>query len=690
MLVSYRWLVELCPVDEAAERGAARLTARGLTVDSIDPSVVEDDVVLDVDVPANRPDCLGHLGIARELSAAPGVALRDDLGGPDPAGAPVDATFKVRIEAPDLCARFTASLVRGVTIGRSPAGVVRRLAACGLRSVNNVVDVSNLVLLELGQPIHFYDAATLVEGTVVVRESRTDESVRTIDDEVRPLLPGMLAIADPDRVVGIAGLMGGAETEITASTKDVFVEAAWFSPSSIRSTSRALRLSTDASQRFERGCDPGAPLRAQALACRLLAELCGGVVAPGTIDVVTTQPAPRTATLRAARLTRVLGTSIDSGEIDAAFTALGFRFERPDNDTWTVAVPTWRVDLEREVDLIEEVARHVGYDRIPATLPALVGAPVEGTTHPLDEPARTLLAHLGFLEAFNYAMIAEGDDRSFVGDGAPAAERIENPISDQLSHLRRSILPGLLASVDRNLRRGARDIRLFEVGRVFERMADADSLPREPLRLGIAWTGASYPAHWDGPTGDVALSDIAGVVERVLDSLRPGAQAERVPGADGSGWHPGRSLSWRTGDAPPVAWAGALHPDRRAALDLSRTPFLAEVDLDRLLECPAPGIRYRAVPRVPSAARDLSLVLGPGVAYGDLVRHLRAIPAPAPATFEVRDRYVGEPLDPGEVSLTVRVILQPLDRTLTDERTEEYRRKLVAALEATRSVRLRS
>ena len=361
MLISLRWLRELVPATaEAAEIGR-RLTARGLTVDAV--TVEDDDTVFDVDVPANRPDALGHLGIAREVAASFGLELTPRSSGPV-ADAPLSAVA-VTLPASDLCGRYTARVVRGVTVGPSPAWVVSRLAACGIRSINNVVDASNLVLLELGQPVHFFDLETLNGPAIRVRRANPGESLRTLDGIDRTLTPGMLVIADDARAVALAGVIGGAATEIRAATTDVLVEAAWFSPASVRATAQAFGLSTDASQRFERGCDPEAPPLAQDLAAHLLARLAGGTAAAGRIDVRPSPAVVRTLTVRMARAARMLGYAPSMDEAVGALGAVGLA-PTVRGDEIDVTVPSWRVDLEREADLVEEIGRHLGYDRIPS------------------------------------------------------------------------------------------------------------------------------------------------------------------------------------------------------------------------------------------------------------------------------------------------------------------------------------
>lgn len=685
MLASLQWLRERAPVETDGARVAEILTARGLTVDSVDPNGPGGDTVIEIDVPANRPDCLGHVGIARELAAATGVGL---VLPECPDGLPEVDGYRVTIEAPELCGRFALRRVRGVRVGPSPPEVVERLEACGLRSVNNVVDISNLVMLDVGQPVHFYDAAKLRGGAIGVRAARGGERVTTLDGVEREAPAGAPLIVDAEGVIGLGGIMGGVSTEISEATTEVLVEAAWFRPGPIRRTARRTGLHTDASHRFERGCDPEAPTRAQALAAEWLARWADGTADAAMTDVAVDLPQAASLDVRAARVETLLGYRPDDAEIAGALTALELAPEPAGDGVFRVRIPSWRVDLEREADLVEEVARHLGYDRIPTTFPAASGTPVIGSTHEFEESARSTLATLGFHEAFNYAMIPAGADAPFVDADAVAALPIENPISAELAVLRRSLVPGLLASVDRNLRRGTRDVRLFEVGRVF--FARRDELPEERFLAGFAWVGAASEPHWSGETRLVDLYDVAGVVEATLTALRPGVAFAGGDASRVGGLHPAYGMAWTAPDGTPVARAAALHPDVRDRMDLGAEVWLAEIDLDRTRAVPAATPSHRALPKVPGVVRDLSIVLDAGASYADVERALRSVDSPAPVRFVVADRYAGKGLGDGRVGLTIRVILQPLDETLTEDRVEAYRLELVQAVERSGRGRLRS
>jgi phenylalanyl-tRNA synthetase beta chain len=685
MLISLKWLRELVPAGSDASQIGRRLTARGLTVDAVTGE--GDDTVFDLDVPANRPDALGHLGVAREVAAAFGLPLARRAPAPAEGGAAISGAVSVAIEAPDLCGRYTARVVRGVTVGPSPASVVRRLELCGLRSINNVVDASNLVLLELGQPVHFFDLRAIEGPKIRVRRATDGERLVTLDGIDRALDKTMLVIADALRPVALAGVIGGQATEISASTKDVLIEAAWFLPTSVRSTARALGLSTDASSRFERGCDPEAPSAAQDLAARYLVELAGGTPAPGMIDVRPSRPGARRLTVRLARAERLLGYAPSIDEAVGALDALELAPEAR-GDVIEVTVPTWRIDLEREADLVEEIGRHLGYDRVPSRTPQ--GVPRSSSAphgSDLEEAIRDRMASLGFHEAFSYAMIGPGEDDAFVTADAPSPLALVNPLSETLGFLRRSLLPGLLQAADLNLRRGAAELRLFEVGGVF-RARDVGQLPDEPAHAGFAWSGVAEPLHWSGAARAADAWDAAGLIEDLL-ALVGGARAFQRERADLAGLHPGQSMLWRDDSGRRVAWCGPVHPELAARMGLPAPVLLGEADLDAAARHPAQLPAYRAISRQPATWRDLSLVLDPETSAGSVLAALAGVPSPAPVSMTWLDRYAGPPLAADQVAMTLRVMLHPLERTLTDLEVEAYRAKLLAVLDAVKGVRLR-
>jgi phenylalanyl-tRNA synthetase beta chain len=683
MLFSLQWLRSLCPFDQDAEAIVRRLTGRGLTVDSV--TTFDEDHVLDIDVPANRPDCLGHLGVARELSAATGTALAEPPEMPAGEGDSVESSATIAIDDPERCRRFTATLVRDVEIRPSPEWVARRLEACGLRAINNVVDASNLVMLETGNPVHFYDYERVADATLRARRAEAGERLTTLDGVERRLREDMLVIADGSGASGVAGVMGGADSEIHDGTHHVLIEAAWFDPISVRKTSSRLGLKTDASFRFERGVDPEGVLAAQRLAVRLLSELAGGRVAPGMIDV---EPVPYEApqlSLRSSRLPRLLGYDPGADAAFAALSALGLSPVRSKSDRIDVTVPSWRVDLGREIDLVEEVARHVGYDRIPMTTDGVPTRIVGEPREPIENRVRDYLVAQGFHETYGYAMIGAQDDAPFVPEDLPEGWRLSNPISEAQSRLRRSLLPGLLKALDLNLRRGVEDVRLFEIGPVFLRSQHAET-PSEPMRVGLVWTGAARPRHWSEPVQPVAWFDLAGLIDGLLERVRPRTEIRRQ-GCERPGFHPAHTACWRTASGEMLAWAGRLHPD--LAGDLAAAPWVAELDLGRIVVLPDAVHRFEPIPKLTEITRDLAVVLRPGLDYATILEAFRGIDPPASVSFEAVDRYEGPPLAEGEASLTVRFRLRPEDAALTETEIERYRTALVEVLERDLGVGIR-
>jgi phenylalanyl-tRNA synthetase beta chain len=399
-------------------------------------------------------------------------------------------------------------------------------------------------------------------------------------------------------------------------------------------------------------------------------------------------PEPRTRPvrlLRPERIARLLGSSPEAARVREVLDALGLEPKKCGDSAIETTVPSWRVDLAREEDLVEEVARHIGYDTIPVTLAGLPHPAPAAPAENAEESARSVLSALGFQEAIGYAMIGDGADVGFVPeDGAPAP-RLANPIADALACLRRSLLPGLLQAVDTNHRRGTPDVHVFEVGRVF-RASPAGGRPDERRMAAFAWSGAARPAHWSEPSRAVGYPDVAGVVERLLSGLRPGHGATATPGAPGA-FHPGRSATWRVAEGPILARAGALHPERQRGFD--HALWIAEVDLDAVAALPRAPARFVPLPRLSPVTRDLSLEVSRTRAFGDIAAVLRAVPAPAAAVLDVLDRYEGPPLRADQVAITVRVTLTPDEQTLLEAEIEAYRLELVRAIGGLAGVRLR-
>src|SRR5262245_30735803 len=488
MKFSHAWLQSYVSIREEPAGVGARLTAAGLPLDGIE--IRGGDSVYDLDIVTNRPDCMSHLGVAREYAALTSEPLRPPVasipaGGRPPAagrcaGRPTQEVASVAIEASDLCARYAARSIEGVRVGPSPEWLRRHLESIGQRAINNVVDATNFVLWELGHPLHPFDLNRLEGRRIVVRRARSGERLTTLDGVERALTGDMLVIADAKKAVALAGIMGGEASEIGAATRNVLLESAWFEPVSVRRTARALGLRTDASHRFERGADPEGVLPALDRAAQIIAEIAGGSVGAPPIDVVA-RPQTRSAILfRPARARALLGLDLDEGAMRGALGRLGFAIAPGPDERWSVTPPSFRRDVEREADLIEEVARQRGYDAIPESLPVL---PAEsGGRGSLDETidsARRALQAAGLSEAVNYAMV-EREDCALFTPAVPSPVALTNPLQAGTAFLRTSLLPGLLRNVAHNLDHGLEGVHLFEIGMAF---LPGSPLPQERLRL---------------------------------------------------------------------------------------------------------------------------------------------------------------------------------------------------------------
>src|SRR5262245_45773829 len=540
MKVLVSWMRDFVDVTASPEDIAKTMSVRGFAVEGLE-DVGDADGVIDFEVTGNRPDCMCVIGMARELATAYDLPMRrpvvkgkdsDEETGSSLRLASLKAVEKadidVVIEAPDLCPRY-AGAVADVTVGPSPAWMQARLKAAGVRPISNIVDVTNYVLLEMGQPMHAFDFTKLKAAQIRVRTAKPGESIKTLDGQMRELSADMLVIADAERPVAIAGVMGGTDSEVADRTTVIVLESAYFNPLSVRRTSRKLGLKTEASMRFERGADPRLPVMAMERACALLDAIGAGRARGTVVDRYPARVEPRALRLRRAKIGGLLGVPVPDADIKRILESLGFTL-RPstspnDPESWEVTVPTRRVDVTREVDLIEEVARHYGFDRLPSTFPPLTAAPP-----PLDprigraRHLRSVMTAAGFSEAMTFGFVASTAAAPFAGEGELVP--IANPLSENFAVLRPSALPGLIDAVAHNRRREQRDVRLFEIGARFSRDGG------ERSSLACAWTGTAVSEYWGGGTRDVDFFDMKGVVERVADALRLDVLTE----ANREGW----------------------------------------------------------------------------------------------------------------------------------------------------------
>jgi phenylalanyl-tRNA synthetase beta chain len=672
MKILLSWLREFVDVPSTPEQIAATMSVRGFAVEGIEP-VGDGDAVIDFEVTANRPDCLSVAGLAREIATAYQLQVRRPAVGASSLTLAslksVDqADVEIVIENSELCPRY-AGAVADVQVGPSPDWMQARLRAAGVRPISNIVDITNYVLVELGQPMHAFDHARLGGSQIRVRTARPGETLRTLDGQMRNLSAEMLVIADAERAVAIAGVMGGADSEVAADTRTIVLESAYFNPLSVRRTSKALGLKTEASIRFERGADPRLPVTAMERACALLEQTRAGAARGTVVDRYPSRIEPTVLRLRRDRIGGLLGTTVPDAEVRRILESLGFALRDADNG-WDVTVPTRRIDAQREVDLIEEVARHHGFDKIPVTFPPLTVPPPP--VDPRITTARTLrgvMTGLGFSEAVTFGFVAESMAAPFADEGDLVP--IKNPLSDNFAVLRPSILPGLVGAVAHNRRREQRDVRLFELGARFSRARG------EGRALACAWTGMVGGDHWSGGTRQVDYFDMQGVVERISLALRLKVRTEPV---DEHWLVRGRAAALLS-NGTRIGCLGQLTAAiaEQHGLPAGDAVYVAEIDLDAA-DASAGEIRVEPLPRHPSVTRDISILVDdtlPAAAVRQtIIEH-------APDTL-VRvkefDRYQGKGVPDGKVSLSLRLMFRAPERTLTDAEVQDAMDDVLAAL----------
>jgi phenylalanyl-tRNA synthetase beta chain len=664
MKISYNWLSELAELNLGPKEIAERLTMAGLAVDSIEQA--GDDHVLEFDLTSNRPDCLSHRGIAREAAIVCGTRLthRESLlEARDPA---TETVTSVEVLAPDLCPRFTARVVRDVKVGPSPKWLVDRLEAIGQRSVNNIADITNYVMFETGQPTHAFDLNLLHERRIVVRRPGVGETLKTLDGFTRELSTEHLVICDADRPVAVAGVMGGEETEINERTTDVLIESAYFNPASIRRTARTLGIDTEASYRFARGADFGAQLRASARVAELIVELAGGYVLRDAIDVYPSLLTRDAVWLRETRIERLTGLKVGIERAAPILSALEFEVELFAEQKQLRAVPpSFRIDVAREEDLVEEVARHTGYDKVAVTLPAWSG---EGSYLPNERRRRSVrgaLTGLGFDEAYSFSFVNGERDRLFRQSDRPTAT-LANPIDSNQTEMRASLLTGLLEGVQHNFNQGCRDVKLFEIGRVFD-AASEGARPDEREMLALAISGSAARDDWRGARA-ADFYDLKGAVEAVLSAVNvSGFTIER---ACVEYLHPGQSAALSR-EGEQLARFGRLHPHVASLYKFRQPVYVGEVEFQKLLALEADRVRYSALPRLPASSRDVSMLVPDAVAWGDIEKAVGELGISEIASVRVFDTYKGKEMPEGVHSLAFRVTYRGDGRTLTDEEVAE-------------------
>ncbi|HVE92110.1 MAG TPA: phenylalanine--tRNA ligase subunit beta [Actinomycetota bacterium] len=630
------------------------------------------DEILDLNVTANRPDLLSVFGIAREVAVLFDAELMPVMSGVAEEGGDVSGLAAVHVEAPDACPRYVARVVEDVAWGSSPIAVQSRLSACGMRPLGNLVDATNYVLLLTGQPLHAFDLDRLEGHRIVVRWASEGERIVTLDGADRHLDRRDLVIADGARAQAIAGVMGGAEAEVGDTTRRVVIESAHFDPLTIARTSNRLRLKTEASHRFERGTDPGIAPGAAATCAELMRLWASGTIARGELDTGELPERP-TVRLRRSRIETVLGTDVPSDEADRLLTGLGCEV-RGRGDEVEVSVPSWRVDLEREIDLIEEVARLHGYDRIPSRVPRGLRGYLS-REQVLRRRVRDCLLGAGLTEATLPSFVPDDDVQAALG-GSDYLE-VSNPMTAGQSILRPSLIPGLMRALQRNSARGSRDARLFETGTVFAGWPAGAELPEERTHVAVALSGTVEHASWDQHSWPVDALDAKGLAGHVLEEL--GIRSFELGPCDWLPFHPGRSATVML-DGAVAGRFGEVRPSVRRAFDLEGPVAVAELDVGVLLAVAPTSLQVTDVPRLPSVRRDIALFVDEEVPAGEVQRVIALASGPNLESVALFDVYRGEHAPPGRKSLAFRLTLRAPDRTLTDEEADAARENAAAAV----------
>jgi len=696
MKVVYNWLKEFVEVKASADDLRARLSLAGIAVDALDETPA--GPVLDAEITANRPDCLGHLGVAREVAAIYRVPLKPFHPELKEVAEKVSGAIRVEIEAPELCGRFTARVIRGVKVQPSPDWLRQRLEALGEKSINNIVDVTNYVMFELGHPLHAFDFDKLAEHRVIVRRAQPGERLKTLDGGEYKLTKDMCVIADAQRAVSLGGVMGGANSEISFSTKNILIECAWFDPIAIRRTSKALGLRSEASYRFERGADPEMAELASRRAAELIQQVAGGEILAGVVDVYPHREAAKKIEIARKEILRVMGADVPDRDVEQILSALGFRPLRIDSNRgsdgsiaaiWECRAVSWRRDVTRGIDLIEEVARHYGYDKFPPRLPP-AKIPAQRLPHAeAQDRLRARIVALGYQEIVEIPIVDTKRDELFREDGwIPAT--IGNPLAEDAAVMRSSGIVSMLRAVEWNLNHGQRNLRLFEIGKTYE-LRNGEPVETPVLTLGA--TGLAREKSIHETARQFSFGDLKGDLDNV-GQLSEGFRWE----AGGPQWlmnaHAAR-IYLSTGGAEKAYLGPAGQIARRIAdvYKFRQDVFVAELKLEPLLrgfEAAGAALRFKPLPRFPAVERDFSLVLADGVSFAQVAGTIRSLGIAELQTVEALDLFRGGQVPSGKYSLMIRVTLQSAEATFTDAQLNDFSARIVGALQKDLSATLRS
>jgi phenylalanyl-tRNA synthetase beta chain len=626
------------------------------------------DTLYEIGLTPNRADCLSAIGIAREIAAKLGTTVTPPATTISEGNEPVESRIGVTVTDGELCPRYAARHISGCRIAPSPEWLVKRLTAVGIRSINSVVDVTNLVMMELGQPLHAFDCDRLAGQRIVVRRAAEGESFTTLDGQERTLTANDLVICDAERPVALAGVMGGLNSEISPETTTVLLESACFKPAAIRATSKRLGLHTESSHRFERGIDVEGVIFALDRAASLIAELSGGTVSRGALDVYPGRVEPVTITLRPQRANDLIGISLDTAEIARILSNLQFSVRELGDGNLEVVAPSYRVDIEREIDLVEEIARLNGFDRIPTSMPmARVSSDRPTPQQSLQRILRDALVSHGMHEIINYSFTApNAADRLLLAadDTRRTVIRLANPLVEEQSVMRTTLLPGLLETVSRNGKFRSLDLRFFEMRRVYLPQA-GEEMPHEPIRIAAALTGSRERERWCHGTEAVDFYDAKGIVENLLDLLHIEGVKWVADGPEPY-YHPGKSCSIMVG-GERVGTMGEIHPTVQEAFDLEKPVYCFELDFEKLVTCCRFKTGITVPSRFPDSARDMALLVPEETPAERIIDCVRGVKAREIEQVEIFDVYRGSGIPEGFKSIAIRIRYRSFERTLLDE-----------------------
>jgi phenylalanyl-tRNA synthetase beta chain len=679
MKISPQWLRDFVDIPVDYIRLADELTLAGVAVEGI--SGEGDNAVFEMEITTNRPDAMNHYGVAREASALYDLPLKPIEPKLPPSQGKSDVT--IAIQEPDLCPRFTAREIRGVTIKSSPANIASRLQLLDQRPISNAVDATNYVLWESGKPTHVFDLDLLEGRRLVIRKAQAGETLKTLDGVERKLSTEDLVVADAKKPVGLAGVMGGFDTMITEKTKNILIESAWWDPVTVRRMSKRHGIHTDASHRFERGADFESTVASTNRVAELILASGGGILVGDVIDVIARKLDLAPVELDLREVQRILGEKLSTIEISRILTRLGFAMLAGGEERYLVHIPSWRLDIEREIDVIEELARLHGYDKFSNTLPAYRGEVRELPDAHKDARLRSALLALGYSETISLTFISKDDAQRF--STAPELD-LANPISDEASVMRTSMVPSMLTMLAYNLNRGSDHVRLFESGNVFEASGADSKLVEKSLELKRISIGATGNVDAEVVRGLVpgaaarpfSFFDLKGDIESLLAPFSHWTLYYDAQTADY--YHPGRSARALL-DGATVAQFGQIHPDVVAARKLRQDVFVAEIYLDRLYQHDLRQVRYEALPRFPAVERDFSFVFDDGVEFEKIHQSVSGLGISELRSFVPVEIFRGEKVGAGKYSILMRAKLQSSEHTLRDDEVAQWATQIAKALE---------